>query len=566
VNHKELYKLLLNEADVDLEIRARWYIYVRWLFLLAIALPAILSNMVGEGLSSQVRQDIFTAVLAVISNLIIFLFSRLQKTKRFYRLIVILLLAIDILTVTFIIFTKGGTESRSPILYIIPILISSAVFGKRGTYWTAFSAVLIYDALIIGDWANVIHSINAVNPHLRTDTTYMLNTVAFFSSVLFIIAILADFIVRLLRDKEEEIRSAKEALEYAQNIARIGSWSWDIEKSLITWSPQLYKLFGKRPATFKPSLDSYIKMVHPEDRGAVQRTIQQALNRHTAFGYDCRLVLKNNRILWIHAQGEVMTNEGTATHMFGTVRDITEERELDKAKDEFVSIASHELRTPATAVKNFIGLLKEGYAGELTPEQTEYVNYAYESNEKQLGIINNLLHVANTDAGKITLEQKPISLKELVQRAADQILPDILLRGQKIRYTFPRADIVLNVDPNYLEMAVSNLIANASKYTYKDGKITIHLGISKDEVHITIKDNGVGISKKDMPRLFKKFVRIDNPLTANVGGNGLGLYLTNEIVNLHGGHVEVKSVKGKGSSFTIILPGRLHGQDTDSRG
>ena len=160
----DLSNLLLRATDNDLELRTRWYIRTRWYFLLAIAFPAIISNLVGEGLSAQVQRDMIVAAAALSSNLLFFLLSRQKHAQRFYRLLVIILIAVDIATITAIIFTKGGVESRSPILYTIPILMSSAIFGKKGVYWTAAASIGFYDALILLDWSNTIHSINAVNP------------------------------------------------------------------------------------------------------------------------------------------------------------------------------------------------------------------------------------------------------------------------------------------------------------------------------------------------------------------------------------------------------------------
>ncbi len=235
-------------------------------------------------------------------------------------------------------------------------------------------------------------------------------------------------------------------------------------------------------------------------------------------------------------------------------RDITEELEVDKMKSDFISIASHQLRTPATAVKNYIGLLREGYAGKLTKEQMEFINMAYESNERQIAVVNDLLHVAQTESSSLMLKKQPTDIGQLIKEVIKEQLETIESRQQTVSYQAPKKSVRARVDRSYFRMVIENLLSNASKYTPTKGKVTVDLTASTHEVVLRVKDTGVGISPADLDKLFKKFTRIDNPLSVLAGGTGIGLYLIKQIIDLHDGTISVKSAVKKGTEFTVIIP------------
>ncbi|HSE60842.1 MAG TPA: PAS domain-containing sensor histidine kinase [Candidatus Saccharimonadales bacterium] len=228
--------------------------------------------------------------------------------------------------------------------------------------------------------------------------------------------------------------------------------------------------------------------------------------------------------------------------------------ELNSYKDEFISLASHQLRTPASGVKQFLGLLLEGYAGELTPTQTTYVQRAYESNDRQIDLVNSLLRVAQVDAGKVILNRTPVDICALVRDVVDEQKDAFKRRKQTVHIAASAQPIIAWVDAMRFRMVLENLVDNASKYTSPGGTITISVKQRKDTVAIGIKDSGVGIDEESLPKLFTKFSRIPNLLSDSVGGSGLGLYWASKVIGLHGGRIVVTSKPGKGSTFTVITP------------
>lgn len=228
--------------------------------------------------------------------------------------------------------------------------------------------------------------------------------------------------------------------------------------------------------------------------------------------------------------------------------------ELNRSKDEFISIASHQLRTPATGVKQYLGMLLEGFVGELDPQQRLILEKAYQSNERQLKIVSDLLKVAQVDAGKIMLRKSQVLVNELVEDVIHEQHSIFVTRKQTITHTFPQPDTAITIDRASIRMVIENVIDNASKYSEEHTDVEVKVEQRGDNLLIHVSDQGVGIDPKVKSRLFEKFSRLDNPLSMKVGGTGLGLYWAKQIVDLHGGSLTYAPNGSRGSIFTIRLP------------
>ncbi|CAN5609536.1 hypothetical protein BH23PAT1_BH23PAT1_0190 [soil metagenome] len=272
---------------------------------------------------------------------------------------------------------------------------------------------------------------------------------------------------------------------------------------------------------------------------------------------------KNGRIImWIGSNTDIEDVKQTMsrTHELEQITATLREQRsqliaLNQAKDDFISLASHQLRTPATGVKQFLGMLKDGYAGQVTGDQTELVNYAYESNERQINIIDDLLKVAQLDAGKVSLKKEKGNLLSLIKDVLHEHTPTFIDRNQKIVFKCRQSTLAVPMDKDRIRMVIDNIIDNASKYSPPGKTIEVKLQkLNSNSIVISIKDEGVGIASKDLDKIFYKFSRIDNPLSVAVGGSGLGLYWVKKIIDLHEGSIEVSSQINKGTLFTITLP------------
>jgi two-component system, OmpR family, phosphate regulon sensor histidine kinase PhoR len=233
-------------------------------------------------------------------------------------------------------------------------------------------------------------------------------------------------------------------------------------------------------------------------------------------------------------------------------RDITEELQLEHAKDEFISIASHQLRTPATVVKQYLGMILDGYV-DSEEQKLEMIKLAYEHNESQLDIINDLLKVAQVEANKIVPYRKNADLVKLLQGVIKSQQQDYIKKGMELKFISTKKSLFCNVDPLHMRMVFENLINNANKYSPEGSTVTVELVTTPAYVTVRIKDQGIGIDAKDIPKLFKKFSRANN-VTSTASGTGLGLYWAKKLIELHKGKIHLTSELGKGTTFSVSLP------------
>lgn len=232
---------------------------------------------------------------------------------------------------------------------------------------------------------------------------------------------------------------------------------------------------------------------------------------------------------------------------------IEKEKEIAFAQNELLSLASHQLRTPATGVKQYLGMLLQGFAGQLTPKQRLYLERAYAGNDRQLSVINDILHVAKLSSGRIVLSERQFDLTKLIRDIIDEHKLEIKKARLNLSISIPSRGIIF-ADSHMLRMVFENILSNSIKYTLSGGAIKITVRKRHDHWFIIFADTGVGIDIADMPKLFKQFSRIKNPLTDKVSGTGVGLYLAYHLTELHGGWIKVNSRPQKGTSFTICLP------------
>ena len=227
--------------------------------------------------------------------------------------------------------------------------------------------------------------------------------------------------------------------------------------------------------------------------------------------------------------------------------------EVEKTKDELLALASHQLRTPASGVKQYIGILTSGIVGELTPAQQQIAEKAYATNERQIEIINQLLYVSKIEAGKIIIRPEKSDMTHIVQRIVDQHVAGARQKNIKLLFKVKRKHYIYG-DEQYYPMIIDNLISNAIKYSYARTSVTVTMAKRDDMFAVSVTDKGVGVAQEDRAQLFKKFNRIQNPLSRSEGGSGLGLFLAYQLAKAHGGMIEVKSAPGKGSTFSLLMP------------
>ncbi len=230
--------------------------------------------------------------------------------------------------------------------------------------------------------------------------------------------------------------------------------------------------------------------------------------------------------------------------------------ELDKLKDEFLSLTSHELRTPMTAIKSYLWMALAGKGGALTEKQRYYLDRAYNSTDKLIKLVNDMLNVSRIESGRIAIELKNVKLDVLVNDVITELTPRAAELGIALSVTCPIELPEVLADADRIKEVLMNLLGNSLKFTPRGGKITIALRQNDGMIETGVADSGSGINKQDLPRLFRKFGIVgDNYLQKkNTQGTGLGLYLSKSIIELHGGKIWAQSEgEEKGTTFIFSL-------------
>ncbi len=245
-------------------------------------------------------------------------------------------------------------------------------------------------------------------------------------------------------------------------------------------------------------------------------------------------------------------------NIFGVVivmRDVTKEREISRMKTEFVSIASHQLRTPLSSIKWLLEMVINGDAGKINEKQLDYLDSAYKSNQRMIRLVNDLLNISRIESGRIAIEPKPTDMLEMANNVIREITPRALNKKQTLVLKKPSKKIpVINIDPKLIYQVLANLVSNAINYSPPGTKIEVGIKKQKNDIVAYVKDNGIGIPKRQQEHIFNKFFRADNAIPMETEGTGLGLYVAKSVIESSGGKIWFKSKENKGSTFFFALP------------
>lgn len=243
---------------------------------------------------------------------------------------------------------------------------------------------------------------------------------------------------------------------------------------------------------------------------------------------------------------------GTIQYYVATQRDITEEKEVDQMKTDFVSLVSHQMRTPLTSMRWNLEMLLAGDIGKLSAKQKEVVKNTGEANERMIKLISTLLNISRIESGRLIVDPVELDLvayfKDLEKHCQSNV------KGQKLVLTMPKGPYNVVVDPMLLRQIINNFVNNASKYSPAELSIDINVVDQNDKYMISVTDHGIGIPQIEQRKIFGKFFRASNVSKHETDGTGMGLYIGSMLVKLLGGTIEFESAEGKGSTFKVTLP------------
>jgi signal transduction histidine kinase len=229
-------------------------------------------------------------------------------------------------------------------------------------------------------------------------------------------------------------------------------------------------------------------------------------------------------------------------------------KELDETKDEFISLASHQLRTPLTSVKGYLSMLLEGDAGKVTKQQQQFINQAFLSSQRMVYLISDLLNVSRLKTGKFVIEKKEVLLSDVVESEISQLKEMAAAKSLKLLFKKPKDFPVIMLDETKIRQVIVNFIDNAIYYTPSGGAINVTLEKVGSSISFKVVDSGIGVPKEEQHKLFVKFYRAPNAKKARPDGTGLGLFMAKKVIVAQGGALLFSSTEGKGSTFGFTFP------------
>lgn len=345
----------------------------------------------------------------------------------------------------------------------------------------------------------------------------------------------------------EALARTASRLSEAQSIAHIGSWEWDIRGDVVTWSDELYRVFGldrgSEPLTYR----SYLECVHPDDRTFADETVRHSLEDRQPFAYEHRIVRPNGSERVVSSRGRVLLDGDGSVTMVGTAQDVTEQRQVEKLREDILSAVSHELRTPLTSVLGF-ALTLEKRRAELPPETIDGIVVDLAQAARRLErLLADLLDVERLRRGLMVVRRETVDVGELVR----QVVADYPLDGRTVRIS--GGPLAAEVDGAKVERIVENLVVNAAKHTPSESPIEIRLDSRGHDLLLVVEDEGPGIPDEFKQVVFETFNRGPNVLTMTPGA-GIGLSLVARFAALHGGRSWVEDRPGGGASFYVLIP------------
>ncbi len=529
----------------------------RWFLIVGLSILGVIQIVAGIAVISLTwwMFAVVVAVPVVYNSVYSFCLKRpsTQLSDRRLHILTFLQVLVDQVMFTVIIYVTGGVESVAYLLYFFPILSATILYSDLEIISFSILTTFWYSSVIVLEY-------NGIIPHLQRyshDPGFVGNaevTLANTLSITLIIvftAMFSVFVNRIIHDRELQITVERDKVRSILNSLEDGIIILDNEKRVLLINPPARDMLRMYEDFVGPEL---IKDDFSESFAELIQVIRDQ-PKTKQLGQEVKVTEGEHSS---HIQVDAIpihAADGSIISWIKMLHDITREKELDSIKSDFISIAAHQLRTPLAALKWFFKIMLEGDAGEMTPQQQEFMEKAYTRNDEVIEIVNNLLDISEIEEGRFPYEFTEQDLTVVIEEIFKSVQIDAERCGVGVQFDRPSTSLPpIEIDKQKLRIAIQNLVDNAIKYSPKGSKVTITTRLKNNRYYVSIADQGIGIAKEDQPKIFSKFFRGKNAREKETTGSGLGLYIVKNIVQKHRGQIWFESEVGNGSTFYITLP------------
>ena len=554
----------------DIKKRARWYVTVRWFYVLAIAVPGILTLIISGGYTAQVWEDALIVGAILVVNAAFLAGTYIETPRRtVYELLVMCQIVFDLIIMGSAFYVNAGIETPIAMLFAIPIIMTAAFFARSEVYMTGITASVTFATLALLDHFRILSDLHIVAPRLHEEAQQfyptLITTIAILLSITFIVGLVS----QLIQDRErlsEEMRALVARHAETEAILRtMGSALVAVnrEGKITVVNDSFEKLTGWRRADVTgrmiddmlPILDMKGKRVDAAHRPMLAYMADNHLNKplvQMVSGYN---YVRRDGTLFPFVGHVAPIIAGGSTIGFTTVfDDITENKKVDQLKDNFIALISHQLKTPIGEINGYAYNLLGGVGGELNPKQTEYVTEIQELAARAGKLIVDLLDIVLAGRGNLTVHNEPVELGPVIELVAKLRHERAQKKGLEVIAHTPTELVFVRGDDQKLIQAIGNLTDNAISYS-KKGAITLSITQTEETVEVRVSDEGEGMDQETAAMLFSTEEH-DGPLahapTAE-GGTGLGVYLAKQLIALMDGSIRLEKSTKSGTTICVTL-------------
>ncbi|MGG4505206.1 ATP-binding protein [Heyndrickxia sporothermodurans] len=360
------------------------------------------------------------------------------------------------------------------------------------------------------------------------------------------LSIAINTLAKSLQHQMEEISENQQKLTGVLTNMVSGVMLINPEGRIVLVNPAMEKIIGSTADQLRGKLH-----IEAGKSFGLSQLIDQSLKKKIKIHDEVQMYYPDQRILDAHLAPYLGAN-GEIKGIITVLHDITDIRRLEKMRSEFVANVSHELKTPITSLKGFAETLLDGamYDPEIAKS---FLTIIHDESERLHRLITDILHLSKIEQHQLPFHPEPLNVTGVIYETIDTIQEEINKKQLTIKLPNQKP-VIIDAEKDRLQQIILNLVANAVTYTPDKGTIEIGIVEKDDQIELTVKDTGIGISKEELPRIFERFYRVDKARSRNSGGTGLGLAIVKHLVESHHGSIQVDSEEGKGTLFTLTLP------------